>query len=68
MTKDSTLEAVPPILVDADACPVKEEIFRVAERHGVAVAVVSNSFLRLPQLPSFVRSSSTPAPMSLTTG
>lgn len=36
------------ILVDADACPVKEEIVRVAERHGLAVIFVSNAWLRLP--------------------
>ena len=37
------------ILVDADACPVKEEIYKVAFRHGVAVTIVSNSHLRVPQ-------------------
>lgn len=36
------------ILVDADACPVKEEIYRVAWRHEVPVKVVSNSRLRVP--------------------
>lgn len=36
------------ILVDADACPVKEEIYRVAARHRVAVSVVSNSPFRVP--------------------
>ncbi|MBN9075207.1 MAG: hypothetical protein BGN87_03800 [Rhizobiales bacterium 65-79] len=36
----------PQILVDADACPVKEEIVRVAERHGLAVTFVANSGLR----------------------
>ena len=36
------------ILVDADACPVKEEIYRVAFRRGVAVRIVSNSHLRVP--------------------
>ena len=39
------------ILVDADACPVKEEVYRVAFRRGVAVRVVSNSYLRVPQHP-----------------
>ncbi len=29
------------IYVDADACPVKQEVYRVAERHGVKVFVVS---------------------------
>jgi fumarate reductase flavoprotein subunit len=37
----------PRILVDADACPVKDEIYRVAWRYGVAVTVVSNSRLRV---------------------
>jgi uncharacterized protein YaiI (UPF0178 family) len=36
------------ILVDADACPVKEEIYRVAERHRVPVSVVSNAPFRVP--------------------
>ena len=36
------------ILVDADACPVKDEIYKVAWRRGVPVKVVSNMRLRLP--------------------
>jgi len=36
------------ILVDADACPVKEEIYRVAQRRKVPVMVVSNSPFRVP--------------------
>ena len=36
------------ILVDADACPVKEEVYRVAQRRKVPVAVVSNSPFRVP--------------------
>jgi uncharacterized protein YaiI (UPF0178 family) len=39
------------ILVDADACPVKDEIYRVAERHRVPVSVVSNSPFRVPAGP-----------------
>ena len=39
------------ILVDADACPVKDEIYRVAWRRGVAVRVVSNMRLRVPDHP-----------------
>jgi uncharacterized protein len=39
------------ILVDADACPVKEEIYRVAFRRDVPVTVVSNSRLRIPDHP-----------------
>lgn len=36
----------PAILVDADACPVKDEIVKVAERHGLPVTFVANSGLR----------------------
>src|SRR5687768_6652348 len=36
------------ILVDGDACPVKDEIYRVAERHRVPVSVVSNAPFRVP--------------------
>ena len=41
------------IYADADACPVKEEIFRVAKRHGLTVHVVSNSRINLPRDPLF---------------
>lgn len=43
------------ILVDADACPVKDEIYRVALRHGAAVVVVSNARLRIPEHPLITR-------------
>ncbi|PWG03478.1 YaiI/YqxD family protein [Sphingosinicella humi] len=43
------------ILVDADACPVKEEVYKVAWRHEVPVAIVSNSFLRVPDHPLIER-------------
>ena len=48
---------VPPlrILVDADACPVKEEIYKVARRHRVPVAIVANAFIRVPPEPGFER-------------
>jgi uncharacterized protein YaiI (UPF0178 family) len=39
------------ILVDADACPVKEEIYKVAFRHEVPVTLIANSFLRIPHHP-----------------
>ncbi|HYD11364.1 MAG TPA: YaiI/YqxD family protein [Allosphingosinicella sp.] len=45
----------PIILVDADACPVKEEIYRVAWRHGVPVRIVSNARLRVPEHPLIER-------------
>ncbi len=37
------------IFVDADGCPVKQEIYRVARRYGVKVTLVSNSRMRMPQ-------------------
>ncbi|MDE1935127.1 YaiI/YqxD family protein [Bradyrhizobium sp.] len=37
------------IYVDADACPVKDEIYRVAARHGLPVSVVAGQFIRVPQ-------------------
>jgi uncharacterized protein YaiI (UPF0178 family) len=41
-----TEAALPAIYVDADACPVKDEVVRVAERHGLVVSFVSNGGLR----------------------
>jgi uncharacterized protein len=43
------------ILVDADACPVKQEIYRVAERHGLRVQVVANSPIQVPRDPMVER-------------
>jgi uncharacterized protein YaiI (UPF0178 family) len=37
------------IFIDADACPVKEEVYRVADRYRLAVFVVSNSWIRIPR-------------------
>jgi len=39
------------IYVDADACPVKDEVYRVAQRYGVKVYVVSNGGIRPPPDP-----------------
>ena len=39
------------IYVDADACPVKEEVVRVAARHELPVHMVSNQWMRLPDSP-----------------
>ncbi len=39
------------ILVDADACPVKDEIYRVALRHQMGVRLVANQYLRHPEHP-----------------
>lgn len=47
----STIE----IYVDADACPVKPEAVRIAERHGLAIYMVSNSWMRLEQNPLIQR-------------
>ena len=43
------------ILVDADACPVKEEIYKVAFRRGVPVRIVSNARIRIPDHPLIER-------------
>ncbi len=37
------------IFVDADACPVKNEVYRVAERYGLMVFIVANSFMNVPR-------------------
>ena len=39
------------LYVDADACPVKDEVYRVAGRYGLRVHVVSNSWIRVPADP-----------------
>ncbi|WP_322965053.1 YaiI/YqxD family protein [Sphingomonas fuzhouensis] len=49
------MENRPHILVDADACPVKDEIYRVAYRLDMPVTVVSNAPLRVPQHPLITR-------------
>jgi uncharacterized protein YaiI (UPF0178 family) len=36
------------IYVDADACPVKPEVYRVAKRYGLQVTLVANSWMRVP--------------------
>jgi len=36
------------IFIDADACPVKDEIYKVARRYEVAVIVVANTPLKVP--------------------
>ncbi|MEJ7926183.1 YaiI/YqxD family protein [Sphingobium sp. AN641] len=46
---------MPRILVDADACPVKDEIYKVAFRHEVPVTIVSNSPIRVPAHPLVAR-------------
>jgi hypothetical protein len=39
---------VPVIFVDGDACPVKQEVYRVARRYGVHVTLVADSWMRVP--------------------
>jgi len=43
------------IFVDADACPVKEEVYRVAARYGLETVVVSNRFIQIPTSPLIER-------------
>jgi uncharacterized protein YaiI (UPF0178 family) len=51
------IDATPTIriYVDADACPVKDEVYRVAARHRLPVTVVANAFIRVPQQPMIER-------------
>ncbi len=48
---EKTEIADPEIYVDADACPVKDEVLRVAIRHGLRIYMVSNSYMRLADNP-----------------
>jgi uncharacterized protein YaiI (UPF0178 family) len=43
--------AMPIIYIDADACPVKEEVYRVARRYEMRVVVVARTFMRTPTDP-----------------
>jgi uncharacterized protein YaiI (UPF0178 family) len=43
------------IYVDADACPVKDEVYRVAGRNGLKVYVVTNSYMAVPRDPLIER-------------
>lgn len=45
------MTAGPHVYVDADACPVKAEVARVAERHGLAVTYVANAWMQSPRAP-----------------
>lgn len=42
------------IYIDADACPVKDEVYRVAKRYGLKVSVVANTSIRVPVDPLVV--------------
>lgn len=50
------------IYVDADACPVKDEIYKVAARHGLPVSVVANGYIQVPQDPLIERVAAGSAP------
>ena len=50
------------IYVDADACPVKEEVYRVAARHRIPVSVVAQGFIRVPDDPGIERIAAGSAP------
>jgi uncharacterized protein YaiI (UPF0178 family) len=43
------MQIEPHIYVDADACPVKAEVAKVAERHGLAVTYVANAWMQTPR-------------------
>ena len=43
---------MPAIYIDADACPVKDEVYKVAQRHGLMVWVVANQWMNMPNDPS----------------
>jgi uncharacterized protein YaiI (UPF0178 family) len=43
------------VYIDADACPVKDEIYKVAARYGLKTFVVSNSFMQVPTSPLIER-------------
>jgi uncharacterized protein YaiI (UPF0178 family) len=45
----------PRIFVDADACPVKDEVYRVAARYGLKVFIVANSPIMIPRAPEIER-------------
>jgi uncharacterized protein YaiI (UPF0178 family) len=51
----TSISDITRLYVDADACPVKDEIYRVAIRHGVPVSVVAGQFIRIPQDPLIER-------------
>ena len=43
------------IFIDADACPVKDEVYKVAHRYGLRTYVVSNAFMMIPASPLIER-------------
>jgi uncharacterized protein YaiI (UPF0178 family) len=49
MHEKESCESVLNIYIDADACPVKDEIYRVARRYSLDIIVVANSWMRVPE-------------------
>lgn len=45
----------PQVYIDADACPVKDEVYKVALRYGLKTWVVANAFITVPQSPKIER-------------
>lgn len=45
----------PTVFVDADACPVKDEVYKVAARYGLEVKVVANAWIAVPASPKIER-------------
>lgn len=52
---EDQLRSSPRVYVDADACPVKDEVYRVAGRLKLPVFVVANAWMRIPDDPSIER-------------
>jgi uncharacterized protein YaiI (UPF0178 family) len=51
----ATPERAIEIFIDADACPVKDEVYRVAGRYGLKTWVVANAFMMIPAHPRIER-------------
>lgn len=43
------------VFIDADACAVKDEVYKVAGRHGVKTVVIANSWINVPRVPLIER-------------
>jgi uncharacterized protein YaiI (UPF0178 family) len=51
MTNDAeTLPKPATIYLDADACPVKDQVYKVAARYGIPLKVVANAWMRVPEM------------------
>lgn len=51
LLNQSMSKSMTKIYIDADGCPVKEEVYRVAERYKLSVILVANNYLHLPSNP-----------------